>query len=244
MSAKYTDDLRSVVRGVLSKKALSERFNKEVTLFAAGFSLGGVILSKFVGEECLNKEAFNIQCVLVVNSPLDAVKANDVMDRPINRVLYQPHMSKGLVRYALRHRHLLKDIPLLPPHVQQCFANGNYDEIFKQVKSVSDFDAVINAPANGYDNPIEYYKDITPLKWIPHITVPVLCISAADDPTCGTFPFEPFRRMMDRSDNIGYILFPHGGHLGYVGSPLKEWRGLPNMLEETLCTIIHSYNAA
>lgn len=238
MSAKWTDDLRAVVKdGPLSRTAVEQRCGARVPVIGVGFSLGGVILGKYVGEECMAGQPPAFDAVLIVNSPLDCVDSSNRMMGGLESIVYQPNMIGGLTTYARRHSKVLKDLPGLEVSVQAAFANGQYDAILSPMKTVRDFDKVITAPTLGFASPEDYYHHISPISWLPHFTVPVLCVSAVDDPVCGPPPMTTLETIMAANTNVALLTIPFGGHLGYIRSPRAEWAGSECFVESLLFRI-------
>jgi uncharacterized protein len=239
MSAKWTDDFRAVMRdGPLSRASIAKKCGLDMPVVGVGFSLGGVILCKYAGEECQAGRATALDAVMVVNSPLDCIDSNNRMEGTLERIMYQPSMVGGLTAYARRHSKVLKDLPGLEESVRAAFARGQYDEVFTQMKKVRDFDAVITAPTLGFATPEDYYHHISPIAWLPHFTLPVLCISALDDPVCGPPPMDTLEKMMATNSNVALLTIPRGGHLGYIRSMRDEWIGKECFVETILCTIV------
>lgn len=235
MSGKWTDDLRAVLRdGPFSRAAIEKRCGAGIPIIGVGFSLGGVILSKYVGEECLAGRDLVMDAVMVVNSPLDCLDSTALMSQGISKVLYQPSMTGGLTAYARRHAKVLKDLPGLSPDVRAAFASGCLEKVLAQVKTVRDFDRFITAPTLGFATPEDYYHHISPIEWLPHFSVPVLCISAADDPVSGEPPMANLANTMQSNPNVALLVIPHGGHLGYIRSVWDEWLGTETVMEKII----------
>lgn len=239
MSAKWTDDLAAVMRdGPLSRDAITQKCGPHIPVVGVGFSLGGVILCKYAGEECQAGRRPPLDAVMIVNSPLDCNDSSTRMDGAVETILYQPNMVGGLTAYARRHSKVLKDLPGLDTTVQAAFASGKYDTILSPMKTVRDFDKVITAPTLGFATPEDYYHHISPIAWLPHYTLPVLCISALDDPVCGPPPMDTFEKMMALNTNVALLTIPRGGHLGYIRSFHDEWVGKECFMETILFDIV------
>lgn len=242
MSAFWTEDLRAVVKVSFSSAALEKRFGRPMKVFAIGFSLGGVILSKYVGEESRDGKPLSFCAAFAVNSPIDVISANDVMNQLPNSILYQPSMTSGLIDATRRHGSLLSKIPGLAPHVRESIEQGRVEEIFKKIKTVYDYDTYFTAPANNFPDALAYYAEINPLKWLTYTSIPFLCISAADDPVCGPFPTKQVLAAMQTNENISVLFTPYGGHIGYVGSLRGEWNAKPLYVETLLCNLISHFD--
>ncbi|EPY19333.1 hypothetical protein STCU_09516 [Strigomonas culicis] len=241
MSAYWTEDFRAVATECFGRAALESRFGRPVSVFAVGFSLGGVILSKYIGEESRDGRPLCFSAAFAINSPIDVISANEVMNQLPNSVLYQPSMTSGLIAATRRHQALLPHVPGLKPHVRDCIRAGKVEDIFKIIKTVYDYDTYFTAPANNFEDAIAYYREINPLKWLRYTSVPFLCISAADDPVCGPFPAQEVEAAMQSNPNISVLFTPHGGHIGYVKSLSNEWNAEPLFIEIILCDLITTF---
>ena len=51
-----------------------------------------------------------------------------------------------------------------------------------QSKTIKEFDNSFTAPVFGYDSYVSYYQDACIDRKIPDVKIPLLCLSAADDP--------------------------------------------------------------
>ncbi|KAG5498479.1 hypothetical protein JKF63_02765 [Porcisia hertigi] len=235
MSGKWTEDLRAVLRdGPLSRGAIQSKCRARLPIIGVGFSMGGVILCKYVGEESLAGREHVIDAVMLVNAPLDCLYSSTFSNRGISKALYQPRMARGLVEYAFRHREVVKNIPGLAPDVRAALASDSLEMLLKQVKSVRDFDLLITAPSLGFATPEDYYHHVSPIHWLPHFSVPVLCISAVDDPVVGEPPMESLTSTMGLNHNVAVIVTPHGGHIGYIRSFWDEWVGTETLVEKII----------
>ncbi|CAJ1010447.1 putative Alpha/beta hydrolase family [Leishmania naiffi] len=235
MSAAWTDDLRTaLLDGPFSRAAIEKRCGAGISIIAVGFSLGGVILSKYVGEECLAGREVVVDAAMVVNAPLNCLHSHRVMSRSVSKALYQPRMAGGLVAYARRHSKVLKDLPGLSPDVRAAFTSGRLEEVMAHVKTVHDFDRLITAPTLGFATPEDYYHHVSPVEWLPHFSVPVLCIGAADDPVTGEPPMANLASIMSCNPNVALLVMPYGGHLGYIRSVWDEWTGKETAMEKII----------
>lgn len=164
-----------------------------------GFSLGGNLLLKYLGE------AGRLAPVLAaasVSAPIDlAATQRRIMERR-NR-LYHDYVLAGLQREAIT-------TPDLPRELH---------EAAMAVANVREFDERLTAPANGFSGADDYYEACKAVRFMAGITVPTLVIHAQDDPW---IPAEPYLRF-DWAGNPRLLpLLPKtGGHVGFHG--LDSW---------------------
>ncbi|KAH9599325.1 Serine aminopeptidase [Trypanosoma melophagium] len=234
MSAVWTDDIRLIARTTLSKSSLSLRFGSAAhNVWGVGFSLGGVILSKFLSEEG-QKETQNhpFDAALILNSPLDTLAASHNISLPKN-LLYQRNMTAGLVKYIVRHEEIIRSLPGVKTESIQ----KDSPSFFKKLKTVYDVDKYIVAPHNKFSCPEEYYAAVNTLTSLLHSKIPTLCVSALDDPVTGNPTKKQLQDVINTNNNVAFLQLPHGGHLGYIGYPVDEWNDRPNIMEVIACNI-------
>src|SRR5256885_3222916 len=85
---------------------------------------------------------------------------------------------------------------------------------FEKIRSVRGFDDAITAPCFGYRDAQEYYEAAGARTVVGRVRVPMLMITAQDDPFV---PYESFLAAMV-ADNpaIQFVAPKHGGHCGFV----------------------------
>jgi len=87
------------------------------------------------------------------------------------------------------------------------------------VRTVREFDDAITAPAFGYRDAQEYYEAASAKKVIGQVRVPMLLITAQDDPFV---PYESFLRAgVKENPRVQFVMPEQGGHCGFV----SRWAG-------------------
>lgn len=90
-------------------------------------------------------------------------------------------------------------------------------------KTVYDFDDALAIKFYHYKTVDEYYRDFSCAPRIEQVTVPVLCLSSADDPVASyhAIPFDEIKL----NQNFILALSSKGGHIGWVTGffKLKYW---------------------
>lgn len=119
----------------------------------------------------------------LISVPWNALKAIDSIEKPfINRMLGN-HLKSRMCQILLSHKILKKSRHDI-----------DFDEIVKS-RSIREFDSNFTSKQFGYKDVDDYYKDATLHNKLHKISVPLLCLSAADDPFQpleGDFFFEKF----------------------------------------------------
>jgi uncharacterized protein len=174
---------------------IDEGFEK---IFFAGYSMGGNLVTKMAGE--LGQAApKQLRGVAVVCPALDLSRCADALEEKQN-YLYQWHFVRGLMRrYA-------KKCALFPDRYTQ---NG-----FGPVRTVREFDDAITAPCFGYKDAEEYYEAAGAKKVIGKVAVPLLVMTAQDDPFVPYVSFLAAR--VDENPCVQFVAPEYGGHCAFV----------------------------
>jgi uncharacterized protein len=167
-------------------------------LFAAGVSLGGNALLKWLGEHA-SAAADLITGAAAVSAPLDLMAAGDALGRGFNLVYTRKFLS------TLKRKSLAK----LAAHPQI------YDaKLVRAARTLRAFDNVVTAPLHGFRDTDDYWKRASSKPWLAHIRVPTLLVNARND------PFLPQHALPVAHEVSPFVTcdFPdEGGHVGFVG---------------------------
>ena len=137
--------------------------------------------------------------VCAVCPAIDLAACADALERPDN-YFYQRHFVKGLMsRYRRKHKIFPERYPIrgLAP-----------------VRTVRQFDDVITAPHFGYRDARDYYESVGAKRVAAQIRVPMLMITAQDDPIV---PYASFlAAKISENPAIQFVAPQHGGHCGFI----------------------------
>lgn len=174
-------------------------------LAAAGFSLGGNVLLKWLGEA---EQPLQLFAAVAVSVPLVLSECANRLDRGFSRV-YRDYLLRGLKAYMtmkLRHYQRL----------------GNEAETIKirqlgnlsAIRSFWEYDDRVVAPLHGFADVHDYYRRASSRQFLPNIQLPTLLIQAADDPfmTPAVLP-----EADELSSSTTLLLQAGGGHVGFIG---------------------------
>jgi uncharacterized protein len=191
----YNSGMSGDYRMVLEELIEKDRFQQ---IFFAGYSMGGNLVAKMAGE--LGDQApGELKGVCTVCPPLDLAACADALERKDN-FFYQRHFVNGLMsRYARKAK-------IFPERYRQ---NG-----FGPIRTVRGFDDAITAPHFGYRDAQEYYKAAGAERVIGSVRVPVLVITAEDDPFVPYASFLPLG--LERVPMVRFNVQRHGGHCGFI----------------------------
>ena len=170
--------------------------------YAAGISLGGNVLLKWLGER---GEAAGrlVRRAAAVSAPIDVGAAGRALDRGLNRLVYTRMFLSTLKPKSLRK---LEAFP------------GLYDAgRVGAARTFREFDDLVTAPLHGYRDADEYWSAASSAPHLAGIRVPTLVLNARND------PFLPEHDLLaaTREASPDVLLeFPRsGGHVGFA----HEW---------------------
>ena len=186
-----TEDLIEVINHILNTRNYGE-------IYLKGFSLGGNLLLKYLGEG--NQIPKEMKGAVAVSVPCSLHNSCTQLLSPKN-VLYAQRFKKNLLD-KLRQK-------------QQLFPERITNADIKKIKTLKDFDDIYTSRAHHFKDALDYYEQCSSLQFLPNINVPSLIINAKDDSFLGPecYPFEE----VDRNHNL-YLEMPnYGGHVGFWG---------------------------
>ncbi len=159
----YNSAMSGDYRAVFEELANVDGFEK---IFFAGYSMGGNLVTKMAGEYG-DDVPQALRGVCSVCPAIDLSACADALERKDN-FLYQRHFVNGLMaRYA-------RKVKMFPDRYSQ---NG-----FGPIRTVREFDDAITAPCFGFRDAEEYYEAAGAKRVVAQVRVPMLMITAEDDP--------------------------------------------------------------
>ena len=188
-NAGKTDDLEVIVNHLLEKNGYAE-------IALVGFSLGGNLLLKYLGERTqVPKE---IVAGVAISAPLSSKGSLEQLSQWNNWV----YRTSFLFDLRKKYKQKMKQFPEL-------MSVSDY----KKIKSLKTFDDIYTAPAHGFKDAFDYYEKNSSLQFLPEIDIPVLILNAQNDSflSQNCYPIS----LAEKSKNI-YLETPkHGGHVGF-----------------------------
>ena len=166
-------------------------------VMAVGYSLGGAMLLKYLGEEGASSP---LLAAATVCAPIDLSATCVRMMRPRN---------------AIYHRHLLGEMKREATGAGASLSTGERAAILGS-RSIWEYDDVFIAPRHGFAGSEDYYERCKPVRFMPGICVPTLILGAGDDPWIPA----ALHRNYDWAANRALVpLLPEsGGHVGFHGT--------------------------
>ncbi len=164
-------------------------------LAAIGYSLGGNVLLKWLGESGTTAALYAAAAVSV---PFVLRDSAQQLNLGFSR-LYRRYLLTSLKR-SLRH----KFHGMTPPFRAADTAAA---------RTFQEFDDAVTAPLHGFRDAEHYYSSSSSRPYLRHIAIPTLVVHAADDPflSCAAIP-----AARELSAQVILEVFVRGGHVGFI----------------------------
>lgn len=188
-------------------------------LFAAGVSLGGNALLKWLGEDPDAKSV--LAGAAAISAPVDLLAAGDALGRGFNLV----YTRAFLATMKRKAEEKLARFPRL------------FDgAAMRRARTLREFDDIVTAPLHGFRDTDDYWTRASSKPLLARIQVPTLLLNARND------PFLPEAALPGPSEVSGAVrleLPEEGGHASFVSAPFPgniDWmpRRVTAFFEETM----------
>jgi predicted alpha/beta-fold hydrolase len=167
-----------------------------------GYSLGGNVLLKWLGEQ---RHRAPIRAAAAVSVPFMLADSATRMAHGFSRV-YQWELVQRLKRSVENKRRRLA-------------LSSKIDDL-SRIATFREFDEHVTAPLHGFAGADDYYARASSRPFLKHIDIPTLIVHSRDDPFMSpqTAPLPN-----EVSAAVTLEIFQYGGHVGFVGGPWP-WR--------------------
>ncbi len=174
--------------------------NPRSPLSVIGFSLGGSLLLKLLGE---NPSIHSFLKRAIVICPAISLESSSRRFEKLSNFFYRKNFLKSLKNQVLAQRELY------PPNLLRSLRN---------CRSIYEFDDKFTAPYHGFKNAEDYYKKSSAVELIPYIRLKTHVLFAKDDPLvdCSLLKTEKI------PENMEVLITETGGHIGFLGHPKKS----------------------
>jgi len=192
-------------------------------LMAVGYSLGGNVLLKWLGED---GQGSPLSAAVAVSAPMDLHACSQRIDSGLSRI-YQRHLLACL-KASLQQKAVDPDLAAAMPKLDE----EAYFSNFRQ------FDSAFTAPLHGFRDVDDYYTRASSKPLLRNIRVPTLIVHAVDDPFICPSAIPSGSEV---SPSVNLEVSERGGHVGFVGGSL--WRPsywLEQRIPRFLDSVFHS----
>lgn len=178
---------------------------------AVGYSVGGAILLKYLGEEGSRTPLI---AAATISAPIDLL---------------------GTCLSLLRFRNLLYHRNVFGAVKREALADGavlTQDERknIAAARTLYEYDDLFTAPRNGFAGAEDYYFHCSAVNFLPGIRIPTLVLASLDDPWVPGGAYSGHYWGSNKSLSLRPVLTPRGGHVGFHGvGGYKPWSDLAVM---------------
>lgn len=187
-NAGRTDDVDAVVKSILE-------LDKYQEIALVGFSLGGNMLLKYLGER--DSLPTEIKKAVAISTPLSLEGSLEALNQFENWLYRLSFLQNLREKYKIK----MEQFP------EKAIVDSN------KINSLLDFDNIYTAPAHGFLDAHDYYEKNSSLQFLPNIKIPIYILNAKNDsflsPEC--YPLE----LASKMNNLFLETPQYGGHVGF-----------------------------
>ncbi|MGC1243496.1 MAG: alpha/beta fold hydrolase [Chryseosolibacter sp.] len=183
-----TDDLHTVVKHVSENRNYKQ-------IFLVGFSLGGNLTLKYLGERNVPEV---IRKAVAISVPMDLATSCAKISAPGNRI-YSNRFLKSLKGKILLKSRFRKELDIAK---------------LQQIRTLEEFDERYTAPLHGFKNARDYYEQCSALRFVQHIKTPSLIINTLNDPFLSKECFPA--ALLEGHPFVKLQILSRGGHVGFT----------------------------
>ncbi|MDH0302671.1 MULTISPECIES: hydrolase [unclassified Pseudomonas] len=198
-----SEDLAEIIRHLRAQRPLAP-------LYAVGYSLGGNVLLKYLGE---SGSASQLEAAVAVSVPFRLDQCADRIGLGFSKI-YQAHFMREMLAYVQDKQRHFHD-------------NGHHEGLaaierlgsLRNLRTFWDFDGKVTAPLNGFSDANDYYRRASSRYYLGENRTPTLIIHSSDDPFV-------FGHSLPTPDELApltqFELHRRGGHVGFVDGSLRN----------------------
>jgi predicted alpha/beta-fold hydrolase len=195
-----SDDVKLTVEHALTAHAYDE-------IVLIGFSLGGNLALKYLGEEGSNLPN-QVKAAVTFSVPIDIKQSNERMNKWYN----WHYLKYFMIPLNWKANRKKKQFPKELKDYQGFFMSGSF--VY--------FDKHFTAPANGFSSVEDYWIASSCRPYLKDIKVPALIVSSTDDTFLSDRCFP--KEAANQNQNLVLEISNRGGHCGFIRNFLeKEW---------------------
>ena len=194
-------------------------------LMAIGFSLGGNVLLKYLGEQGA-KNVAPVSAAVAISVPYDLSAGADALERGGMAKIYAHYFLRSLLAKVRAKKEILANILDL-------------DTVWASA-TLRDFDDAATAKLHGFAGAEDYYRKSSSNRFIQSVRVPTLLLHSRDDPflPASALPLSA----IEANPFLTLVLTESGGHVGFFegGTP---WNPVFWMEEQSASFLAHHHQS-
>jgi uncharacterized protein len=176
-------------------------------LVMAGFSLGGNVVLKWLGEQGSDAPR-QLRAAAAISVPYDLERGARNIEHGLSHI-YGRHFLKTLRAKARAKLHTHPNL---------------FDPVaLERARTLFAFDDAVTAPVHGFQDAHDYYAQSSSLQFLPSIRRPTLLLSAFDDPFLPSEVLDAVSIVAQYNPFLTVEFHHRGGHVGFVSgrNPLR-----------------------
>ncbi len=184
-----TDDLAVVIDH-------AQHTGKYREIYLVGFSLGGNLTLKYLGEERERPEI--LKKAITFSVPLDLRASCAKISQPSNWI-YSQRFLKSLRKKVISKSRLMKGLDI---------------KRLERVRTLREFDDHFTGPIHGFKDALDYYHQCSAIRFVQSVKLPTLVINAANDPFLSPECYP--HQLLKQHPHVTFESPHHGGHVGFT----------------------------
>lgn len=182
------------------------------SVFLIGFSLGGNLVLKYLGDQ-IYKLPTQLKAAVAISTPAHLESCSLKIIQRENWI-YEKRFMISLTKKLREKAKLFKD-------------QINLSKL-KGLSNLYEFDDIYTAPLHGFKDAKDYYTRCSSKQFLSNIKLPTLMLSAVDDP----FLSDQAIPIDEAAENDNLFLYPctYGGHVGFhIKKNQHSWMELKSL---------------
>lgn len=227
-------------------------------MLGIGFSLGGAILSKYMGESAGTTPFIG---AVAVGAPYDLEQTSDMLESTRISYAYSWAMGINMRKMMREHVDTLALLPSLWDALELAFGEKIHPDperpiakptkAFPRPGSLRYMDDTVTRLCGGlsapygefpFDTAEDYYAYASSVKYLNKTARPFLVVSANDDPIVSSVLLKQVRNVALHNNNLVLACSEQGGHLGwFAGMSAERWVYHP--VNEFIVALFQAYKS-
>jgi abhydrolase domain-containing protein 2 len=220
-----TNDFHEMVNSLINR-------HSNTRIVCVGFSLGGNLVTKYMGEMDRERPAHIIGGISICQGYCAIEGTKWLLNWQNFRRFYLYIMTENMKNIILRHRSML-----LSEEVKNRYKLNEHEII--SAATLPELDEAYTRKVHEFGSLSELYSWSSSINYVNNINKPMIFINSKDDPIVPEPLLEPIKTLTMEKNNMLYLELAHGGHLGFYEGGLIY----PNpvtWLDRTLVALIGS----